>query len=70
MKRRAQPEQLSRTPLRLRRFRAEEWEAGTELEAAGHWWDARDAWAAETGESPDLNADSPILDAPFDPESI
>lgn len=70
MKRRAQPEQLSRTPLRLRRFRAEEWEAGTNLEAAGRWWDARDAWAAETGESPDIDEDTPMPDAPFDPETI
>jgi hypothetical protein len=60
----------SRTPERLRRFVAEEWDAATELEAAGKWYDARAAFLEETGEHADLYDDAVMPDEPFDASKI
>ena len=57
------PEEYEGTPTRLARFVASEWlDAETELQVAGMWWRAREAWEAE-------NARHAFLDC-ADPDSI
>lgn len=70
MRRRQQePDLPAGVPVRLVRFRADEWGPGDDLTAAGRWYDARDAWQAAHGLLPFLD-DEPMPDAPFDPNDI
>lgn len=71
MRRRAEPDPTwEGVPLRLLRFESSEWTGADNLERAGTWWAAREAWAIEHGEPPPLDPDTPIPDAPFDWRAI
>lgn len=71
MRRRAEPDpSWEGVPGRLLRFDPEEWTGADDLERAGAWWAAREAWALEHGETAPLDWDTPIPDAPFDQRAI
>jgi hypothetical protein len=67
------PDEYEGTPIRLARFVASEWpDAETELEAAGLWWRAREAWEAENGRDAFLDFDDPdsIPPEPWNPDWV
>ena len=56
------------TPPRLASYDPADW--GDDDDAPVRWYAARDAWAAEHGEQPDIDDVAAMPDVPFHPEEI
>ena len=68
MRRRPRPEDETGTPLRLRRYNAEDWGGGPD--APARWYAALQQWREDGNGDPEVDWDTDWPDVPFDPESI